>query len=50
MIIHVPVRNLKSRVDNGFAYISYFLPGEEEVLFNAFNVFKVLSFKRAGED
>jgi hypothetical protein len=50
MIIHVPVKNLKSQVDNGFAYISYFSPGEKEVLINAFNVFKVLSFKKAGKD
>ena len=43
MIIKVPVTNLKGIHDNGFANISNFSdhPSEREVLFNAFNVFKI---------
>ena len=44
MEIIVPVPNLKSLFDNGFAHISNFssMSSEEEVLLNAFNVFKIL--------
>ena len=46
MIIEVPVVNLSGLYDNGFAHISYYSvhPNEREVLFNAFNVFKIISF------
>jgi hypothetical protein len=46
MIIEVGVSNLGSSFDNGFAHISEYSehPGEQEILVNAFNVFKVLSF------
>ena len=43
MVIHVPLQNLRSMMDNGFADISMFsrFKTEKEVLINAFNVFKV---------
>ena len=47
MIIKVPVINLNGMHDNGFAHISTCSenPNEKEVLFNAFNTFKILSFQ-----
>jgi hypothetical protein len=44
MEIIVPVANLKGLFDNGFAHISRFssYSNEQEVLLNAFNVFKIL--------
>lgn len=47
MEIKIPVANLKSLFDNGFAYITKFskMPDEKEVLVNAFNVFKILGIK-----
>jgi hypothetical protein len=49
MVIYVPVKNLKGIFDNGFADISTFsfFSLEKEVLINAFNVFKILSFTKA---
>ena len=46
MVIHIPIRNLRGVQDNGFANISNFSEHsiEREVLVNAFNVFKILSF------
>ena len=43
MIINVPVKNLKGLHDNGFAHISNYSEhsSEREVLFNAFNLFKI---------
>jgi hypothetical protein len=43
--ISVPVANLKGMGDNGFAKIEAFSehPREDEVLINAFNVFKILN-------
>ena len=48
MEIFVPVVNLKGIGDNGFAAIKAFSehPREEEVLINAFNVFKILHIKK----
>ena len=45
MTINVPVQNLKGLHDNGFAHIPNYSdnPGEREVLFNAFNMFKIQS-------
>jgi hypothetical protein len=52
MIIEVPLANLKGMFDNGFADISlvssFFT--EKEVLINAFNIFRILSFKKANKD
>ena len=47
LVIYVPVINLKGIVDNGFAHITKFSNNidENEVLINAFNVFKVLDLK-----
>lgn len=43
----VPVTNLKGTYDNGFARISTFSEhsNEREVLFNAFNIFKIVSLQ-----
>lgn len=45
-IIEVPVGNLNGPQDHGFAHISnYSLHSDErEVLFNAFNLFKIVGF------
>ena len=45
MVIEVPTCNLGGMIDNGFAHISIFSchKSEREVLFNAFNVFKIIS-------
>jgi hypothetical protein len=45
MVIKVPTCNLRGMTDNGFAHISIFSchKSEREVLFNAFNVFKIIS-------
>ena len=47
MVIDVPASNLKGMLDNGFAHISYYSEHEHEreVLVNAFNVFKILSYE-----
>ena len=47
MTINVPVKNLKGLHDNGFANISSCsdTPWEREVLFNAFNMFKIQSLR-----
>ena len=52
MIIEVPVVNLSGMHDNGFAHISYYSVhrSEREVLFNAFNVFKILNFYPSFDD
>ena len=44
-IIEVPVSNLNGPQDHGFAHMrSYSLyPAEKEVLFNAFNLFKIVN-------
>ena len=49
MRIEVPAANLKGMLDNGFADISLTssFSAEKEVLFNTFNIFKVLSFRKA---
>ena len=45
MIFQVPVSNLRGMHDNGFASTSHCSahPNEREVLFNAFNLFKIKS-------
>ena len=52
MRIEVPEINLKGMLDNGFADISLAssFSAEKEVLFNACNIFKVLSFRKAKKD
>ena len=47
MIIEVPLKNLRGMFDNGFAKIMVFSenPREREVLFNAFNTFKIISVR-----
>ena len=47
MSIEVPIINLNGMHDNGFAHISSISehPSEKEVLFNAFNTFKILSLR-----
>ena len=51
MKIDVRANNLKGMFDNGFTHIYKFayFPDEREVLINAFNVFKVISFKKANK-
>ena len=46
--IFIPVDNLKGTFDNGFANITKFscYPSEKSVLFNAFNLFKILRVER----
>ena len=52
MIIEVPASNLKGLYDNGLADISLtsYFSTEKEVLINAFNLFKILSFRKANKD
>jgi hypothetical protein len=52
MEIKVPVNNLKGIFDNGFANITTFSfsKSEKEILFNAFNIFKIIAFKKASKN
>jgi hypothetical protein len=45
-IIDIPVSNLNGPQDHGFAHMSSYslYPAEREVLFNAFNLFKIVGF------
>lgn len=52
MEIKVPVNNLKGIFDNGFANVTTFSfsKSEKEILFNAFNIFKIIAFKKASKN